>query len=79
MNMTPFEATRKMMNMKGKDVDLKLMKEYFFVDYNMMDSFVFENYLNKPNPSQKNILELAEKALDSMHLGNMCNEQMKRY
>lgn len=46
--MTPFEATRKLMNINFKTMDLKLMKDLFFVDYNLMDSFVFENYLNKP-------------------------------
>lgn len=76
--MTPFEAARKMMNTKSKGANLKLLKEYFFVDYNLMDSFIFENYLNKPNPKQHNILELAEKSLDSMHLGNMCSEVMKK-
>lgn len=45
MNITPFEATRKLLNIKKSQKDLKLMKELFFVDYNLMDTFVFENYL----------------------------------
>ena len=57
MNITVFEAAKRLLNCKmSSNTNYKLMKEYFFVDYNLMDSFIFENYLNRANNS-KDLLE----------------------
>lgn len=77
MTMTPMEATRKLMNSKlKKDTDYKLLKDYFMVDYNLMDCFVFENYLHRPKKKDEDFLEQADLCLESIKLGDYTGNLM---
>lgn len=76
--MNTFEATRRLLNIKPNNADLQVMKALFFVDYSLMDAFVFENYLNRPVRKDANILEQVDEALESFKLGDQANEIIKR-
>lgn len=54
------------------------MKALFFVDYNLMDAFIFENYLNRPMMREGDLLRHVDSALESFKLGDQANEIIKR-
>ena len=45
-----FEACKRILNTKlNNNINYRILENWFFVDYNMMDVIIFENYLSKPS------------------------------
>jgi hypothetical protein len=51
--MNIFDASKNLLNSKLDSLnDFRHLQKLFFVDYNLMDYYIFENYLSRPAPGK---------------------------
>ncbi len=74
----PFDATKLLLTSDMK-TSLRTLKQYFFVDYNLMDLFIYEHYYKGlVSTSKQKSLEDIDQALDSIMKGDQINKIIKK-
>lgn len=77
--LSPLDACTKLLQLGGQPISNKLLsqaKSLYFVDYNMMDILMFENYLTGV-ANRENILSKADKSLDSLMTGDRMSKVIR--
>ena len=77
MSMNIFDASKRLLNSKKDSLsNLRNLQKLFFVDYGLMDFYIFENYLSRPASGQDH-LQNAYDCLQNFQIGDQISNVLK--